>query len=340
MFLRLLRSVNVDSFWYSKKLKLGNYLLLPFAWVFAVIICLRRTCYQINLFKVFACPLPIIVVGNVTVGGTGKTPFVIWLAAQLKAAGESPAIITRGVGGCLLLKHHVVNPEDAPSLVGDEALLLAKETGCPVVVGKDRVASVNYLLAHTDCSLIISDDGLQHYQLGRDVEIAMIDGARKLGNGYLLPAGPLREPERRLQEVDFVVLNGESDTGFNMSLQPIEWVSVKAPSERRAFDFFSAQKVHGIAGIGNPERFFRELRRANIDLISHPFPDHHLYSQKDFAFDDCFPILMTAKDAVKCGSFADERYWYLKIKPQVDARVLELILMKLKLRRNPCESSV
>ena len=271
-----------------------------------------------------------IVVGNLTVGGTGKTPFVIWLATFLQSLGYQPGIVSRGVGGRKHVIPHCVKQDDAASIVGDEALLLAQNTHCPVVICVDRVAAVRELLKNANCNMVISDDGLQHYNLGRDLEVVMVDSDRRFGNQRLLPAGPLREPESRLRLVDIVVMHGGNEADqYTMSLAPVECVSVTNPQRKLSFLEFPRDKIHAVAGIGHPQRFFSALKKAGFNLITHTFPDHHTYQPRDLDFADSLPILMTEKDAVKCAAFADERYWYVSVKAQVNNALEQAMLAKL-----------
>jgi len=274
--------------------------------------------------------VPIVVVGNITVGGTGKTPFVIWLARFLLAHGHRPGIVSRGVGGKKHIVPYHVKLNSLVDEVGDEALLLAKNTACPVVLGIDRPKAVANLLQHFPCDIVLSDDGLQHYRLGRDLEIAVVDGERLYGNTQLLPAGPLREPLRRLQNVDFVVINGETNKDeFVMKLEPQEFISVKDPKEKIHLQNFPYKKIHAVAGIGHPDRFFSLLKKMGFEIIPHVFRDHYLFQKSDLNFSQAYPIVMTEKDAVKCESFADERFWYLAVNAKIDKKLETKIKNKI-----------
>jgi tetraacyldisaccharide 4'-kinase len=255
------------------------------------------------------------VVGNITVGGTGKTPCVIWVVNQLKARDFRVGILSRGYRGRSSVWPRLVDPRSDPNEVGDEPVLLALATGCPVAVGPDRVAAGRMLLAERPVDILVSDDGLQHYALHRDLEIAVVDGSRGLGNGACLPAGPLREPAQRLESVDAVIVNGGSwgdTTVFRAALRPRRVYRLTGADERK-LDDFRGTLVHAVAGIGNPERFFELLKSAQIRVIPHAFPDHARYSRSDFDFGDSHPILMTEKDAVKCRAFADDRLWTVAV---------------------------
>lgn len=323
---------NPSVFWYPSKSKFNIfiylliYLLVPFSYIFRLIILIRRFLYKKNILKTHDFSVPIIVVGNITVGGTGKTPFVIWLAKLLKSHGYRPGIVSRGVGGKKQVKPHLVSSADSSKIVGDEALLLTNHTGCPVMIAMNRSLAVKKILQENHCDIIISDDGLQHYALDREMEIVIVDGDREFGNGYLLPAGPLREPLSRLNEIDFVVVNGSS-----MMLIYNNLISLSELTETKKLSDFSHTRVHAVAGIGNPERFFSVLKKAGLDIIPHIFPDHHTYRSKDFNFanNDNLPILMTEKDAVKCREFADKKYWYLPVTAKLSDYFSEKLLEKL-----------
>jgi tetraacyldisaccharide 4'-kinase len=323
-------TVDLTRYWYSKSFHLVTLLFLPFSWFFAFCAGTRRWLYHTGVIKIRRFTVPVMVVGNITVGGTGKTPFVIWLAHFLQSQGYRPGIVSRGAGGKKHVEPYWVKSDDSAEEVGDEAILLSQHTGCPVVIGTDRVAVVQDLLQHSPCNIVISDDGLQHYRLGRDVEIAIVDGVRRFGNHCLLPAGPLREPISRLQKVDLVVVNGgDQDDEFTMTLEPLQWVALKNHQKKMNLADFPTKKVHAIAGIGHPERFFVLLKNAGFEIIAHFFPDHHLYQAHELDFNDNLPIVMTEKDAVKCESFADERYWYLPIIAKMNNNLEQKLLQKL-----------
>lgn len=320
---------DISRYWYRNSPHFISFALIPFAWVFGMTTAIRRVLFRVGLIKTHSFQVPVLVVGNITVGGTGKTPFVIWLAHFLKSHGYNPGIVSRGVGGIEQKNPHWVHANDEVEQVGDEALLLVQATGCPVVISKDRVAAVADLLNHSTCNIVISDDGLQHYRLARDIEIAMIDGTRRFGNGHLLPAGPLRETKKRLKKVDFVIVNeGDQQDEFLMTLKPIKLTSLKPRCEFDLVDF-PHKKVHAVAGIGNPERFFTTLKNAGFEIITHTFPDHYLYQAQDIHFNDSLPIIMTEKDAVKCSSFADERYFALSVTAKMNADFEQKLLARV-----------
>jgi tetraacyldisaccharide 4'-kinase len=290
--------------------------------LFGLIVQLRRAAYARGLCTSRRVVRPVIVVGNLTVGGSGKTPLVIWLVEQLGERGLRPGVVLRGYGGAAATGRVpcLVTPDSEVAVVGDEALMLRLRTGVPVVVGRDRVGAAERLLA-TGVDLIIADDGLQHLRLARDFEIAVIDATRGLGNGYLLPAGPLREPAERLSQVDAVVINGEDrgpaalgvSTGLVMHLGG-EWLrALTGGGDAVALSSLAGQRVHAVAGIGNPRRFFALLAAAGLKVVEHAFPDHHRYRAADLEFNDGLPLLMTEKDAVKCRAFAAANRWYLPV---------------------------
>lgn len=320
-----------DRHWYSPSLTWLTLLLLPLAWVFALITALRRGAYRCGLLKSFQAPVPVIVVGNINVGGVGKTPCVIALAEHLKSLGFVVGIVSRGFGSDHASPHLVTSIASAAE-VGDEALLMSRRTQVPVVIGKKRIAAVQYLLTrYPQCSVILSDDGLQHYALKRDIEILVVDGERGFGNGRLLPAGPLRESVRRVSSVDFVVTNGEAKlTSYGMNYAIDGLRSVLSGVMCHDIDGLKRQPVHAVAGIGNPERFFNMLRQQGFTVIEHVFPDHYAFQSNDFVFTDNLPIIMTEKDAVKCDAFANEKMWVMPITAKLDVNFLNKLTLKLR----------
>jgi tetraacyldisaccharide 4'-kinase len=308
-------------------------LLLPFAYIFSDIVRGRRFLYRKGILKSHTLPVAVIVVGNITIGGTGKTPLIIWLADLLANSGYKPGIISRGYGGQSETWPQVVTENGDVTKVGDEALLIAKQTRLPVVVGPSRVDAAIKLLDGFDCNVVLSDDGLQHYKLNRDIEIAVIDGERRFGNGYCLPAGPLREPIGRLSTVDFVVVNGEKYAGHEFSMQLLGDTAVNLKTnERKPLQAFCGSGCHALAGIGNPDRFFKLLESAGLSCITHSFPDHYRFERDDIEFGDNKPVLMTEKDAVKCTQFAGQQHWYLPIiavpEPAFGQQFLDLLKQK------------
>ncbi len=276
--------------------------------------------------------MPVIVVGNVTVGGTGKTPLVIWLADYLRAQGIKPGVICRGHGGTEQ-GPVLVSETSEPFLVGDEAVLLARRCGCPVVAGRKRLQAARWLCRKFPCQVILSDDGLQHYALPRTVEIVVIDGVRRFGNGRLLPAGPLREPAGRAEEADLIVSHGSARAKeWEMNLTGGRAVKLCNPGQTCSLDAFKGRPVHAVAGVGHPHRFFQSLRDAGMEVIPHVFPDHHRYNEKDICFSDDLPVLMTEKDAVKCFAFAGENDWYIPVAAEIDEKFGGCVLQLLRNR--------
>ena len=263
-----------------------------------------------------------IVVGNLVAGGSGKTPLALWIAEHLGAKGWSPAIVSRGYGGTAETARAATIASE-PGEVGDEPILLARRSGCPVWVGRDRIAAIAAMRAqHPDCNIVILDDGLQHYRLARDVEIAVVD-SRGFGNGFLLPAGPLREPRARLRSVGAVIAHDIEQAEvqrfagrrpvFAMALQGEELHRATDARDRRLARSFAGQRVHAVAGIGDPQRFFGYLEKFGVQPVPHPFPDHHPFRPEDLEFGDDSPVMMTEKDAVKCKRFARPHHWVLPV---------------------------
>lgn len=325
----------LEKIWYG--LTPWHVVLLPLSILFGLVAALRRVLYRAGLLRAIRLPVPVIVVGNISVGGTGKTPLVLWLADFLRQQGYHPGIVSRGYGGGTQ-GVAAVDARSEPAVVGDEPLLLARKSGCPVWVGRDRVAAGNALLrAHTECDVLVSDDGLQHYRLGRDLEIVVVDGERKFGNGLLLPAGPLREGVSRLGSVDAVVVNGGSlkaamrlRNEFEMSLEGEVFSNLRQPELRAGAADFGGKRLHAVAGIGNPQRFFAHLRRLGLAFEEHAFPDHYAYRPQDLDYGDADALLMTEKDAVKCAGFADERVWALAVEAVMPPAFGQTILQKLR----------
>jgi tetraacyldisaccharide 4'-kinase len=323
----------LEKHWY--RLSPLHLLLGPVSLIFRALSAIRRRLYRIGVLHSSKLPVPVIIIGNINVGGTGKTPFTLWLAQQLLDNGWHPAIISRGYTKA---KHqrpdipHSVEKTDSPDEVGDEPLLMVQRDLCPVWIGRNRVAVAHALLqAHPECDVILSDDGLQHYRLQRDLEIVVVDGKRGFGNGLLLPAGPLREPVSRLQSADMVVVNGGSAKAgeYAMHLSGSSFYNLLNPDKSLPANAFAEQRVHAIAGIGHPERFFSHLLQLGISAQTHAFPDHHRYTAADIMFGDAEAILMTEKDAVKCATFATEQCWVLRVDAQIDPALAQLIIEKI-----------
>jgi tetraacyldisaccharide 4'-kinase len=325
--------------------------LLPLEALFGAASKLRRWLYSKNIRGSVRVPRPVVVVGNLSVGGTGKTPLVCWLVERLQELGHRPGVVTRGFGGSNRAPRLVRESDDA-ALVGDEPLLLARRTRALVAVGRERPAAAQ-ILVDAGCDVIVSDDGLQHYALCRDCEIVVIDAERGFGNGHLLPAGPLREGKSRLAKVDAIVVNGASagtarfdPTGggarggeprrvFGMLLQASRAVSLLDSSSRDLREF-AGQSVHAVAGIGNPQRFFAMLRACGMQVTPHELPDHAAVKPADLEFGDGRPVLMTEKDAVKCAGFALTQHWYVPVSVSFEidggAQLLDIVVRTIATR--------
>ena len=317
----------VDS-WYKKSLWL--YLLYPFSLLFSYLTTRRRRKYIKNIIESYKPNVPIIVVGNLTIGGTGKTPLVKHIATELINRGYKPGIVSRGYGG--KFKETLEVTEDTPvKETGDEAQILAK-LNIPFYIDKNRVRAVKELTKRHNCDVIISDDGLQHYQMDRDIEIAVIDGKRRFGNNLTFPAGPLRESKKRLKSVDFIVNNtGPTEEGeFLMNISPSKFVHLKSGKSYNVDNWPMHKQIHAVAGLGNPGRFFDLLDKLGFDIIRHPFPDHHKFLTSDIFYLDHLPIVMTEKDASKCKDFDNNKIWFLTIDADVSNKFIDKLTDKLK----------
>jgi tetraacyldisaccharide 4'-kinase len=308
----------LQNIWYGKS---SAYIpLLPLSWLYCAAAAVRRLAYRTGLLETTRLNSRVIVVGNISVGGTGKTPLVIALAERLQQAGFSVGILTRGYLGRASHWPQPVSASSDPLQLGDEAVLLARKTRTAVFAGPQRVTAGRALLQVSPCDVLLCDDGLQHYALHHDVEIATLDVTRGNGNGFCLPAGPFREPVSRLQQVDAVVaLGGGSVHSYTMHLVPAAARQITNPANRRDLESFQGNPVHAVAGIGDPERFFAMLRRAGLTIQTHPFADHHPFCATDLDFGDDNPVLMTEKDAVKCEAFAKANWWAVPVDAQLDA---------------------
>lgn len=300
------------------------------SWLFRGVVWARRR-WLLSRAKPGVLTIPVVVIGNITVGGSGKTPLVIWMAERLREWGWNPGIVSRGYGGRPQTSPRLIGGESSPIEFGDEPVMIADRVRCPVVIGIDRLAAAQALQRLGTVDIILSDDGLQHYRLPRQLEIAVVDATLGLGNECCLPAGPLREPASRLGSVDAVVVNGSGwkyPGALAMRLEGTRAFNVKGDASCALTDF-AAKTVHAVAGIGNPTRFFSALSRLGLKLVMHPFPDHHPFQASDLQFGDSHPVLMTEKDAIKCRAFADERCWVVPVSPEISAadtaRVKELI---------------
>lgn len=302
-----------DKLWYSNK-QWMPLLLYPCSIIYQCFSALRR--WYLQRFCQYHCPVPLIVIGNISVGGVGKTPLVIELAHHLRQKGLKVGIVSRGYGSSVKHYPYEVHPDDDAALVGDEPLLIAQNTHCPVIIDPKRPEAVRYLLKHHQCQIILSDDGLQHYKMGRSIEIAVIDGTRGLGNGFCLPAGPLREPASRLSAVDFVVVNeGCWDNAYSMKLIP--GVLTNLHSLNSVAPEALTGRVIAVAAIGNPQRFYSTLKQLGIEFTSYSYPDHYQFKPQDFN-DEAAVVIMTEKDAVKCRSFSSDKMYFLPVKAVLD----------------------
>ena len=321
------RSFVVDS-WYNKSIWL--YLLYPFSLLFSYLTSRRRRKFLKNKSKSYESETPIIVVGNLTIGGTGKTPLVKYIATELINRGFKPGIVSRGYGGKFkeTLK---VDENTSVKETGDEAQILSK-LNIPFYIDKNRVRAVDQINKNHDCDVIISDDGLQHYKMERDIEIAVIDGKRRFGNKLTFPAGPLRESIKRLDSVDFIVNNTgpTEEKEFLMNISPSEFVHLKSGKSYKIDEWPMHNQVHAVAGLGNPGRFFDLLGKLGFDIIRHPFPDHHNFHSSDIFYLDHLPIVMTEKDASKCKDFDNNKIWYLKIDADVNNKFIDQLQNKLE----------
>lgn len=337
--------------WYQQQLAVALFPLLPLSWLFRLIVWLRHGLYRSGLLRSYRLPVPVIVIGNLTVGGSGKTPLVLWLVERLCERGWRPGIISRGYGGAAQGEQEVAL-DSASSLVGDEPLLLARRSRVPVFVARDRVAAGQALLsAYPGCNVIISDDGLQHYRMHRSVEIAVFD-ARGAGNARLLPAGPLREPLQRLSAATALVWNAHPQSRalmkvpaqmtqaklalpqFMMRLVGQRFFSLSDAQVNCTADDLRGKRLYAMAGIGDPSRFFAHVAALGLEFEAHSFPDHHDYCAADLAFADDGVLLMTEKDAVKCVALTTREAWVLPVDAQIVAApdgqsLLDTILEKI-----------
>jgi tetraacyldisaccharide 4'-kinase len=339
--------------WYGRCttlfLPIQVFVLRPLSLFFALMVGLRRVLYRLGVFKVERMPVPVVVVGNLNVGGSGKTPLTIALVEQLRQAGFTPAIISRGYGGSAR-KAMPVRSDSDPAVVGDEPVLLVRRAECPLWIGRRRVEAARALLAfHPEVDVLIADDGLQHLALARDVELVVVDGARGFGNGRMLPAGPLREPLSRLKQVDAVVINGEQTLAsdlelscprFSMRIVGNDFVNLTQPDRRVGAEFFLGQPIHALAGIGHPQRFFDQLAASGIKAHVQAFADHHAYVADDLP---AGAVLMTEKDAVKCANLGHRLgrsdLWFLAVDAVLDVQLQHLIMNLLQQRKRVLDGS-
>ena len=328
--------------WYAKRGWLT--VLRPVSAIFSSLTARRRRQYQSGDKPVWQAPVPVIVVGNISVGGTGKSPLVIWLVEWLRSQGYKPGVISRGYGANPSELPFQVDTETKPAEGGDEPVMIVRRTGVPLVIDPDRAAAGRYLLEQNDCDIIISDDGMQHYALGRDIEIAVIDGQRGFANGRCLPEGPLREPVSRLSDVDLIVVNGDADEELSHQLMAFDGYSSMSlrtgdlhkldTADKQPLADWRGRNVHAAAAIGNPQRFFNVLRIAGLTVNEHSFADHHQYKLADFAFGAAESIIMTEKDAVKCTDIPLTDAWYLPVEAQLTQEFPEQLLQRLDALKN------
>jgi tetraacyldisaccharide 4'-kinase len=324
LYNKSIKNIVID-YWYNNKFLLFRWLLYPLEIMYLLTIWLRNNLYNYNILKVHKFTVPIIVVGNITVGGTGKTPMVMYLANYLRSLGWQPGIITRGYKSNCAGSIVSVAKDADPNVFGDEAVVIANNTDCPVIIGKNRPKAAKFLLNNHNIDIIIADDGLQHYALSRDLEIVMVDGQRIFGNGYMLPRGPLREHINRLRRADLILVNG-SNNNTPCKLQKLDITDKQQHTvnlvpqqiynildDKRIKQYTDFKVAHAVAAIGNNDRFFKSLEGLGIKIIKHAFPDHYQYQAKDFYFHDNLPVIMTEKDAIKCKTFAKDNFWYLKV---------------------------
>lgn len=315
-------------FWYQNHViaKLLVWLLFPFSLVFWFISVIRRRLFRLNWLKSYRSPVPVLIVGNLSVGGNGKTPVTIWLVKQFQSRGIKVGVISRGYGSRAEHYPYLVKIDDNPTISGDEPLLIAQRTGVPVCISPNRQQAIELLLAQFNCDLIISDDGLQHYKLQRDFEIVVIDGERVFGNGFVMPAGPLRELPNRLAEVDLIINNGKL-TGYSNTLMLLlpKFAVNLVSGEKKLLRDFQRIPLNAIAGIGYPQRFFNMLRDFALTLEkTQSFQDHQDFEATHFAyFSSNQPLFMTEKDAVKCRSFAQANWWYVPVDADIQGEEVE-----------------
>lgn len=301
-------------------------LLRPMEFLFRGVVATRRALFRAGLKAVWRCPKPVVIVGNITVGGTGKTPVVIALVEYLQGRGIKPGVVSRGYGATRGIFPRTVTGQSNAHDCGDEPLLIHRRTACPCVVAPDRVRAVQHLLDQFDIDIVLCDDGLQHYSLDRDMEIVVMDEQRRVGNGWCLPAGPLREPVSRLQRVDHVLYRGSTDPQRGVSYRTESLVNLLTGEEISFSPGQLGSSIHALAGIGQPSQFFSGLEQVGFTITRHVFADHYRYTADDFGHLLGKPIIMTEKDAVKCRDYVDADAWYLKISAQLPEAVKKSVL--------------
>jgi len=327
---------DLQAVWYGGKAP--SLTLRVLAAIYAALVALRLALYRSGVLRSRRLPVPVIVVGNLTVGGAGKTPLVIELVRALRTRGCRPGVVSRGYGGSVAVPT-LLDDASMPAQCGDEPVLIRRMTGVPVAIARERVRGAQ-LLMDAGCDVLIADDGLQHYALARDIEICVIDGERRFGNERLLPAGPLREPLSRLAGFDFRICNGGEARLGEVAMRLVGDLAVPVAGSPAAANSahengaqplaqFAGRRVHAVAGIGNPARFFSMLRGFGIVVEEHAFADHHAFVADDFAFGDDASVIMTQKDAVKCAAFARANWWQVPIRAVLPAGFLDEVVARL-----------
>ena len=318
----------LQSIWYGGRSP--PWTLRALAVAYGAVVRMRRWFYAAHWLPRVRLPVPVVVVGNLTAGGTGKTPLTIAIVTALRARGFKPGVVSRGHGGSASAAMRVDSTTD-PAVAGDEACMIARSNGTPLAVGRDRSAAARLLLDEEKIDVLVADDGLQHYRLCANVEICVIDGARRFGNRRLLPAGPLRESVDHYRSFDFRVCNGDGAASdeISMRLTGEEAVALSG-ARRRPLAEFAGRRVHAIAAIGNPARFFEQLRVAGVDVVEHAFGDHHAFVRNDIDFADDLPVLMTEKDAVKCTGFATDRHWFVPVRAVLPESFFDALAQRLR----------
>ena len=313
----------LSAAWYTGHRAL--WLLRPLECLYRHVVLRKRRRFEAGQGEIYRAPVPVLVVGNITVGGTGKTPMILWLIEHCRARGLRVGVVSRGYGAQPPSLPWRVSADQDAAQAGDEPLLIVQRSGVPLVIDPDRGRAVRALLDAKPVDLVLSDDGLQHYRLARDIELVLIDAARGLGNGRCLPAGPLREPAERLQTVDAVLCNGAADDspqGYGLTLQAQALINVRSGERRPLSHFPPGQALHAVAGIGNPQRFFDTLQALHWQPVAHPFADHARFTPQALSFEPPLPVVMTEKDAVKCREFAAADWWYLAVDAQPSPRFI------------------
>jgi len=305
--------------------------LLPLAWLMRIIIELRLFLYRTGMIEPYRLPVPVIIIGNITVGGSGKTPLVIALCNMLKQQGLSVGVVASAYEKEMGEDSVEVTADSDPEIFGDEPVMIAQNTQCPVFIGKYKSMSAHKLYQTAKPQIILCDDGLQHYRLARDMEVVVVNGEKLFGNRHTIPAGPLREPVARLKKADFVVYQEKEGKHENNFYQkPKALISISPEKQSVELSQFVGKKVHGVAGIAHPDLFFQQLRDLGMEVIPHPFADHHQYVDKDLTFNDEYPIIMTEKDAVKCYPSTLKNGWYLAVDLVICSHFLEQFTKRIQ----------